>query len=62
MAKKQKKEVSEIEVIKPQIKKGIKATPKVNIGTYKGKPRYKKGVEYEFSKDQIQRLTKNKLI
>lgn len=46
---------------KKEVKK-IKATPKVNIGSVKGKPRYKAGVAYDFTEEQIQILTKQNLI
>lgn len=52
-------------VIQPEAEEvvKIKATPKVNIGTdKKGKIRYQKGVEYEFTQEQIDNYKLNKLI
>lgn len=55
-------EVVEPIIVKPKKEEKIKATPKEDIGTYKGKPRYKKGVEYRFTKEQIENYKLNNLI
>ena len=58
-----KKKVETIEVIEPKVVKGIKATPKVNIGSNKdGSPRYPAGVEATFTKEQIDNYKLKKLI
>lgn len=58
-----KKKAETIEVIKPEVVKGIKATPKVNIGSNKnGSPRYPAGVEAEFTQEQIDNYKSKKII
>lgn len=66
---KNKKEVEEIEVIKPKtvkprkVKKVVKYTFLENVGTDEsGKPRYEKDKSYELTKKQIDNYIKNKII
>lgn len=57
-----KKDIEAIEVKEAKIvNEKVKATPKKDVGTdKKGNPKFKAGVEYSFTKEQIKILTNNK--
>ena len=65
---KDKKEVKDIEVIKPiivkprKVKRVVKWTFKESVGTRDGAIRYVKGQSYELTKKQIDNYKLNKLI